>query len=169
MGFLPQIVNLQWARTLSAPGQPLIHWLLPPTAMPLLSRLGSCTDPPCLPLHICQPRSPQSSLSLRTLISTWPHYPFSCSYISLAFLKPFRGSLTTSSLYLTFLNILFTFSCYTGDLILPRTLVLLQVLAIFSPTLCVTKSGSATHSPKTNKEARLWKGKLALLWMLATG
>ena len=78
MGFLQQIVNLQRARTLSAPGQPsptgsrhpqLRHYYLP----------GVLHWSPCLPLHLCQLRSPKSSLILRTLISTWPHYPFSDS------------------------------------------------------------------------------------------
>ena len=92
--------------------------------------------PSCIPLHLCQPWSPKSSLSLWTLISTWPH--MSLFWLCISLLPNFWNPSTVTSQYPLYTSLLWMFtSCYTGDMVLARTLVLLQVLAIFSPTLLV--------------------------------
>ena len=137
MGFLQQIVNLQRARTLSAPGQPsptgsrhpqLCHYYLPGVL-----HWSTLPSSPFMSAPISQVIShpSDSDLHMATLSIFW-------LYISLL-LNFWNPSMVASQhpLYTSLLWIFSSPSCYTGDLVLPRTLVLLQVLAVFSPTLLV--------------------------------
>ena len=171
MGFLPQIVNLQWARTLSAPGQPSSTGSRHPQLChyyhawgPALIHLAflSIYVSPDLPSHL-------------SAFGLWsPHgliIPFLSLYLTPPqLLKPFHGSLTTSPLYLTSLNILFTFLLHWRSDSPQDTGSFAGVGHFFSNTPCVTKSGVwLLTTQKLIKRQGWWKGKLALLWMLATG
>lgn len=100
--------------------------------------IGPALIPSCLSPYLCQRCSPRLSLIFWTLIATWPCTSFFSPHVSP--LPNFWNPSTVTSQHSLFTLLFWIFSstsCYSEDLFLPRTRVLLQIMTIFSPSLLI--------------------------------